>query len=89
MNDIISVSIPPQEYSFEKYIDENCYLVDALKMNGYKDVKVSANGHSKIEGKYYKPINPFSGGLLEDLFKKGKGIYVELIEIPASESFIS
>ena len=75
----IKVTIPVQEYDEEKYIGTPCYLEQALMDAGYKNVYVGAIGRTRIDGKHYKPVTPFSCGILRDSFERNEPVNVVLI----------
>lgn len=86
---IISVYIPPQEWSLDKYAGNNrqrCYLAEALDKAGYKDVSVSGWGETFIGNIQYKPVEPFDGDIVKEALKAGKGLTVNLKPIIYSES---
>lgn len=77
----ITVTIPPQEYNFSKYINpRNCYLAEALVKAGYQDVNVGGIGYTFIDGVNYRTKESFSSIILEDNFENGVDTIVTLIK---------
>ena len=79
----IKVVIPPQEFKDSKYLGimQRCYLEEALDKAGYIDSAVGAGGFSKIKGNTYIPKEAFNVGVVQQAFKEGKSVEVELIPI--------
>lgn len=76
----ITITIQPQIFKSSKYLDsENCYLAEALKNIGYKNVSVFAN-KIEIGSKTYKTKEPFYHDLVKKHFKENKSISLTLIE---------
>lgn len=77
---MITVTIPPQKYSDDKYLGHGCrcYLEEALDKAGYKGAIVSGIGRTQIEGKHYVTKTLFGGGILQDAFEKGESVTVIL-----------
>lgn len=78
---MITVTIPPQEFSAKKYQGTgcDCYLEEALKKEGYKNVFVFAVGRAMIDGKRYVPREPFGYNILKNAFRNGESVTVNLV----------
>lgn len=79
----IKVTIPPRQFSWEKYTSENgqtCYLEDALIEAGYKNVSVGGCGLTKIDGINYIPTERFTCEVVREAFSKNQSITVTLMQ---------
>lgn len=77
----IHVDIPPQdEIKSHIYCDStNCYLAEALKEAGYKNVCVGPIGRVSIERLSFISKENFSYGILKANFESKKVTHVTLI----------
>ena len=82
---MITVIIPPQKFTFEKYAARQCYLYDALLEAGHKNVSVVGFGQTKIGDTWYTPREAFDGVILMNRMNKGLQTVVDLEPVKSIE----
>ena len=66
----------------DKYIsNKDCYLAEALRKKGYKDVKVLSYGHTIIGKDKFYPTKEFGCFILDLAFRQGESVEVILRKV--------